>query len=101
MDGNDLLALLILASVVESLWQTLKMIWDKGKIQFNVIGSLLIGIFVCISTGIDFFVIIGLPLGIPLVGSILSGILISRGANFVHDFLGGIENFRTGKGSPK
>jgi uncharacterized membrane protein len=96
METNSFLALMILAAVVEALWQNLKMVWDKGKFQVNVIGSLLLGILVCLATGVDFFVMVGLPLCIPILGYILSGILISRGANFVHDFLGGVENFRTG-----
>ncbi len=96
MEDNGFFALLILAGIVESLWQNLKMVWDTGKVQTNVIGSLLLGILVCTGTGVDFFVMVGLPLNIPLVGCILSGVLISRGANFVHDFLGGVEKFRTG-----
>ncbi|ABI68436.1 hypothetical protein Swol_1126 [Syntrophomonas wolfei subsp. wolfei str. Goettingen G311] len=36
-------------------------------------------------TGIDLFATVGLPINIPYLGLILTGIIISRGANFIHD----------------
>ena len=77
--------LVIIAILIEAIWENLKMIWDKNKLSYDRIGSLLLSIIVCLLANLDIFPIVGLPLIIPFVGSILTGIIVSRGANFVHD----------------
>ena len=42
-------------------------------------------ILLCILANVDFFALVGVELSIPIVGIVLSGLLVSRGANFVHD----------------
>ena len=79
--------LLIIAASVEALWETLKMFWDGEKVDLNRIGSAILGILLCILANVDFFALVGVELSIPIVGVVLSGLLVSRGANFVHDLL--------------
>lgn len=86
MDINlNYMQLLLLAALAESVWETLKMVWEKDKINIDRLGSILITIMIALGTGIDFFKMVGLPLLIPYAGSILTGIIASRGANFLHD----------------
>ena len=77
--------LIIIAILVEAIWENLKMIWDGKKFSINKIGSLVLAIVICALTGVDIFPVIGLPITIPFVGSCLTGIVVSRGANFVND----------------
>lgn len=79
--------LLIIAASVEALWETLKMFWDGEKVDINRIGSAILGILLCLLANVDFFALVGVELSIPIVGVVLSGLLVSRGANFVHDLL--------------
>lgn len=79
--------LLIIAASVEALWETLKMFWDGDKVDVNRIGSAILGILLCVLANVDFFALVGVELSIPIVGIVLSGLLVSRGANFVHDLL--------------
>jgi hypothetical protein len=88
----DLYCLIILASIAEAVWETLKMTWQNGKAKFDKLGALAVGILISISTGLDVLKLINLPSKIPYVGIILTGILISRGSNFVHDILASINN---------
>jgi len=81
----NIMQLLLLAALAESVWETLKMIWEKEKINVDRLGSILITIVIALGTGIDFFKMVGLPLLIPFAGSILTGIIASRGANVLHD----------------
>ena len=57
----------------------------EGKINVNTIGALIVGIGVSILAKIDIFAMQGISLSIPLIGWILTGVLMSRGANFIHD----------------
>ena len=77
--------LFIVAILVEAIWENLKMIWEKGKFSINRIGALLISIIVCVLTNMNLFELVNIPIEIAFVDSILTGIIVSRGANFVND----------------
>ena len=77
--------LIIVAILIEAIWENLKMIWKDRKISLNTIGVLVISIIVCLLAKIDIFPIVGLSLSVPFVGSGLTGIIVSRGANLVND----------------
>lgn len=77
--------LIIVAILIEAIWENLKMIWKDRKVNLNTIGVLVLSIVVCLLAKIDIFPIVGLSLSVPFVGSGLTGIIVSRGANFVND----------------
>ena len=79
--------LVLAAILVEAIWENCKMIWKDGKFNINMIGSLILGIIVCSFANLDLFKITGIGLNIPVLGCILTGIIVSRGANFVNDLL--------------
>lgn len=77
--------LVIVAILIEAIWENLKMIWQNGKFSIDKIGALVISILICVLAKIDIFPIVNLSISVPVIGSILTGIIVSRGANFVHD----------------
>lgn len=81
----DYAQLIIIAILVEAIWENLKMIWDKNKLNINMLGSLLLSMIICVLAQINIFTIVGINLIVPVVGSLLTGIIVSRGANFVND----------------
>lgn len=85
-------SLIVVAIVGEAVWENLKMIWQKGKICVDRLGALIVSIILALDTGIDILYLAGVPTKIPLVGGILTGIVISRGANFTHDIVSSINN---------
>ena len=91
MDVSLIWKFLVGAAIGEALWQTLKMVWEPdatkkaGKFHPDKLGVLAIGILISFGANLDLFAAVGIPLSIPYVGVILTGVLISRGAGFVHD----------------
>ena len=79
--------LLVVSLVVEALWENLKILWDDGHLNVDRLGAMVLGVLICLGVGINFFDAVGLPFIFPLVGNILSGVLVSRGANALHDLL--------------
>ena len=77
--------LVIVALLIEAIWENIKMVWQNGKFSIDKIGSWVISILICILAKIDIFPIVNLSIMVPVIGSILTGIIVSRGANFVHD----------------
>ena len=73
------------ALLVEALWETVKMVWKNGKFSVDRLGALVLGIGICMLAGANLFEAIGIPMGPHLVGCALTGVLASRGSNFLHD----------------
>lgn len=83
----DFAQLIVVAILIEAIWENIKMIYDKDKFNISMIGSLILGVVVCVIFRIDIFPIVGLNAVIPFIGSVFTGIIVSRGANFVNDLL--------------
>lgn len=84
--------ILLLALFTEAIWETLKLIKTKDKINYDRIGATAVGILIAVAANVDIFSYLGRPLTIKYLGAILTGILISRGSNFIHDLLGSVSS---------
>jgi len=86
MPGIDLQQILAAAFLVEALIQTLKPVYDKEKgWNRSALFSLGAGILICLFIDVDIFRQLGFAEKIPYLGSVLTGVIVSRGSNFVHD----------------
>ncbi len=83
----SIITLLVLAIIVESVWETLKMTWQDGKVSIDRIGALVVALVVAIATNFDMLALVKVDSSIPFLGVILTGILLSRGSNFIHDLI--------------
>lgn len=90
-------AVIILAFLVEAIYTNLRMIWDSDKFDWNRLGALIVAVIVSVFAGVDVFPALGINMIVPYVGSVLTGILISRGANVIFDVLKKINKMLSGK----
>ena len=88
---NIIMQIVIMAILVEAIWETLKMVWQEGKLNINQVGALVVGLVVAFSINLDIFIAVGLEIVFPYVGVVASGILISRGGNYIHDLFSKLE----------
>lgn len=84
----EVLTLAVAALLIESVWESSKLIWENGKFNIDKIGGIVIGILVALGSGLNLLEQAGIPMSIPYVGEIMTGLLLSRGANFIHDIFG-------------
>lgn len=82
--------ILVVAFITEAIWETIKMAKNPKGINLDNIGAMILGIVIAIAADLDIFAAAGIKLNVSYVGNILTGLLISRGSNFVHDILGSI-----------
>lgn len=75
-------ALMFLTVVAEALTEVVKRVWDKAPTQLI---ALFWGVVLALLCGIDIFAAVGCEETIPYVGCIISGILMSRGSNWLHE----------------
>lgn len=88
----ELAKILILSIIGEAIWETIKMFWQEGKISMDRIGALIVCIVIVWSTDLDIMTTIGIPVKFKVIGILLTGILISRGSNFIHDLFNSVNN---------
>ena len=87
----------VVAFLIEALIQTIKPIYDKEKgWNKDVILALIIGILICMLTSTDVFSKVGLPISVPFVGTILTGMIASRGSNIAHDLFKWVQGLGSG-----
>ena len=82
-------AVFLLAVAVEALIQVIKG-WLPAGVSVSgwvwpVVGAVL-GVAFCLLADVDLLHLAGVDLKLPPVGMVFTGLLISRGASFVHDF---------------
>ena len=96
-----IIGILILASLNEGLMEYFVAPWferfrkEEGELEDGATdwrlyllrySSAAVGVLLCLAYQVDLLSILGLVSPVPYVGSFLTGLLIGRGANFVHDF---------------
>ena len=89
---QNLFLIIIISVLAESIWETLKMTWQNGKISIDKIGALIISLILTLGTKMDLLALLGLETTIPYMGAFLTGIIVSRGSNFTHDLLNKVSN---------
>ena len=77
------IGLILAAVVVEGIVSYIKMIYEDGKFEWKIILAMALGILVAFAYQVDIFDIFELKSTIPYVGMVLTGILISRGSNYI------------------
>ena len=92
---EKLIMLVVVAIIAESVWETLKMTWQDGKVKVDRVGALVVSMLIVFGTRLDILSLLGIETVIPFLGIILTGILISRGSNFIHDLLVRLNNKNT------
>ena len=84
--------IMMLAVTVEALVEYGKSIalaakgsWKAAVMQLAAVAA---GVLLCLAADADVFAVLELDFAVPWLGKVLTGILISRGANYLSDLLG-------------
>jgi len=82
------------AVLVEAIVTALKPVWDADKrtVSWGALASLIAGLGIAFASGMDLCAAAGIPINVPVVPQLITGILISRGANYVYDILSQIKS---------
>lgn len=90
MQGITLI--LSLAIIIEALVEYGKSIGrafisNDIKTAVTQVVAIVLSVLLCLAAGADLFKVVGIIFAWPWVGTVLTGILISRGANYLSDFV--------------
>lgn len=84
---EKLLAIVFMAIVVEGLVEYVKLGIQKS-ICVEIISTMILGMGVAFLYNLDIFAALGIVARFDYVGNILTGLVISRGSNYVFDLIG-------------
>lgn len=84
---GGLTAVIVLSIQVEALWETIKMMWENGKFNIDRLGALIVGLLIAFGANLQLNFYLNIPIYPELLDTVLTGILISRGSNYIHDLI--------------
>ncbi len=84
-------ALIFVAIVIEGVISYAKTLVVDKEFQWQIFAAMTLGIACAVAFKIDLFALTGINAQIPYFGMVLTGILLSRGSNYVFDLLKSIK----------
>ena len=80
-------AIIIMSVLIEGIITYIKTMVVEKKIKWQMIASVVLSIGVCIAYGLDIPAAVGIESPVRFVGNIITGILVSRGSNYIYDLI--------------
>ncbi|WP_312694334.1 hypothetical protein [Caproiciproducens sp.] len=90
------LTLIFMSIIVEGLITYAKTFFVGGKQQWQMLVGIAMGILVALVYNVDIFALLGITAQVPYVGAILTGVLISRGSNYIFDLMKALQSANGG-----
>lgn len=84
---NKLFGLISFAVLIEALITYFNEFFIIGISPWQMIISIILGITIAVAYGLDLPEYFNLKSKIPYVGEVITGILLSRGSNYIYDLL--------------
>jgi len=77
--------IVVMAVVTEGVISYLKSLVVDRKIKWQMVAAVILGIIISICYGLDIPALLGIKSAVPFLSNIITGILISRGSNYIYD----------------
>ena len=77
----------VMSFVTVSIYDIIKSFYKNNKIDINAIVTAIIGVILSVAAQLDVFALLGINFAIPYLGMVLTGLVISKGSNYVYDFI--------------
>lgn len=94
---SGMMLLMSMAVTVEGIIQYVKSIvkmftQHELKTGLTQLGAMGLAVLLCFAAGVDLYTDLGVRFSLPWLGTALTGIFASRGANYLSTFIGKIQN---------
>lgn len=87
MTLETLTTITVLAVVVEFATEIIKNLIPPARKEFSKVVAIILGVVLCLSTSTGILNLFGLASSYPLADYLISGLIISRGSNIIHDLV--------------
>lgn len=93
---DDVMAFIASAIIIEGLVSYAGMVVKDKKFSWEIVCTIAIGCVVAFNANLDFFTLLGIPEKYSAIGTLLTGVLLSRGSNYVYDLYDKLTNWKRG-----
>ncbi len=83
----NMTAIIIMSVLIEAIITYIKTWMVERRVQWQMVVSVVLSIAICIAYGLDLPAAVGVESSLPFVGRVITGILVSRGSNYINDLL--------------
>jgi hypothetical protein len=83
----EFVTIFILALTVEALIEYGKLIFVEKTFNWKQIAACIGGVGLALAAQVDLYKIVGVDFVVPYLGMVLTGVIFSRGANYLSDFI--------------
>lgn len=84
--------LIAAAIIIEGIVTYIKTFFKGGKFQWQQATGIALGVMVAVAYQLDLLALVGMTTQIPYLGCVLTGVLLSRGSNYLFDLVNMITN---------
>nr|DAP62621.1 MAG TPA: holin [Caudoviricetes sp.] len=85
--------IILMAIVIEGIISYIRQLFVDRHFQWQIFVAVVIGITIAILYGLDLFALFDMVPSVPYVGMVLTGILMSRGSNYIFDLIKQIQQY--------
>lgn len=85
--NKEISKMLMVCVILEGIITYINNFFVSGESHYQMVLSLTFGIFMAVAYRIDLLKFASIESEVPYVGSVLTGILFSRGSNYVYDLI--------------
>ena len=89
---NDVSKMIIMSILIEGIITYINELFVNEFIHWQIILSLCLGLLIAVSYKLDLPKYLNIESSIPYIGTILTGVLISRGSNYLYDLISKLNN---------
>ena len=92
---EQFIGIIMLAIVIEGMITYFKTMVVNGALKWQLVGSIVLGALLAVVYNVDLLNIVGFTTSVPYIGNVVTGILLSRGSNYIFDLVGQLTTVRT------
>jgi len=85
--NKEISKMLMVCMILEGIITYINNFFVSGEPHYQMVLSLIFGIFIAVAYKIDLLKLVNIESEIPYVGSFLTGIIFSRGSNYIYDLM--------------
>ncbi len=80
-------SILVMAVLIEAIVTYIKTFVVDKEIKWQLIAAVVLSVIVCLLYSLDIPALVGIVTPVPYVGNVLTGILVSRGSNYIYELI--------------
>ncbi len=83
----EMYSIIVMSILIEAVITYTKTLVIEKNIQWQMIAAVVLSVAICLLYGLDIPALVGVKSPVAYVGSIITGILVSRGSNYIYDLI--------------